>query len=676
MTQLALYEMPKKECRRVAISVAIPKWLPPSLALWLRQRMAERPEGKLTVATRFSKGERAAMKRRRPVPISAWAEKHRVLEMSAIRGRWRNVFTPYLTGIMDVSGLPGVETVIICKSPQTGGSECGHNIVGYCIDRLPGPVMYVFPDELTARENAKDRIIPMIEASPRLRQYMTGYGDDASSLRINLLYMPIYLGWSGSVSRLGNKPIRILILDELDKYKNPKNEASSESLAEKRATTWRTRRKVVKISTPTTEDGPIWKALTKEAGARFDFWVRCPHCGFFQHMDFERIAWPGKDEEKSPDAETVLAKRLAYYACEYCGAVWDDGDRDRAVRGGEWRERTSGLELMAHVAAHRPVKVGFHIPAWLSYFVSLSEVAHAWLKYKESGKLDDLKNFRNQYAAEPWVESHAARSENALCDDRPRGKVPGPVDGKERVSVLLATVDTQQHYFRYVIRAYGYGETEESWLVASGSADNLAALEEILFGSVYADPDGREYAVKAAMIDAMGGRTAEVYRWAVRHRGRVFPWQGVRSMAQPYTPSHQEYFPDAKGNKVKIPGGLMLYRCDVTFFKSDLAFKLGIHPDDPGAFHLHANDGGQLEQYAKELCAEVWDDEKQGWENPANKPNHFWDCEVMQRAFAFILNVRHRRRPDEEAKKPARPPRPSERGGGGIGSRLANLRRS
>ena len=48
----------------------------------------------------------------------------------------------------------------------------------------------------------------------------------------------------------------------------------------------------------------------------------------------------------------------------------------------------------------------------------------------------------------------------------------------------------------------------------------------------------------------------------------------------------------------------------------------------------------------------------------------------MQRAFAFILNVRHRRRPDEEAKKPARPPRPSERGGGGIGSRLANLRRS
>lgn len=201
--------------------------------------------------------------------------------MSAIRGHWRNVFTPYLTEAMDVSGLSGVEAIIICKSPQTGGSECSRGIVGYCIDRLPGPVMYIFPDELTARENAKDRIIPMIEASPRLRQYMTGYGDGASGLCINLLHMSIYLGWFGSVSRLGNKPIRILILNELGKYKDPRNETSSGSLAEERTTTWRTRRKAVEISTPTTKDDPVREVLTREAGARLDFWVRCPHCGFF-----------------------------------------------------------------------------------------------------------------------------------------------------------------------------------------------------------------------------------------------------------------------------------------------------------------------------------------------------------------------------------------------------------
>lgn len=703
--QLELYPVPKPEpVRRVTFTTSVPRWLSPVVA---RDVTSHAQSGGAAIRFRFSKGERKIMRRRRPIPVSQWAERHRVVEMSSIPGRWKNLFTPYLVGIMDAAGTPGVETVIICKSPQTGGSEAGHNLVGWCIDRSPGPVMYVFPDEITARENAKDRIIPMIVDSPRLRDYMTGSGDDASSLRVNLAHMPIYLGWSGSVSRLGNKPIRTLILDELDKYKNPKNEATSETLAEKRTTTWRSRRHILKISTPTTEDGPIWTAFTQEAGARFDFWVRCPHCGMAQLMDFERIDWPGKEESPTAKptavasgseqivkaagagelasprmcaaavtAEIVLTRRLATYPCEHCGVVWDDGDRDRAVRRGEWRERTSGLDLAAHLAAHRPVKVGFHIPAWLSYFVSLSEVASAALKYKETGKLDDLKNLQNQYKAEPWKEEHVVRSEDAilaLCDDRPRGAVPGPVAGRERVAAILAGVDTQKSYFRYIIRAFGYGDTEESWLIQCGAAPSFSALNEILWGAEYATPDGQRYKVRACMIDAMGGRTREVYSWAIRQRGRVFPWQGVRSLSQPFTPAPQEYFPDAKGNKIKIPGGLNLWRCDTTFFKSDLAHKLSIAPDDPGAFHLHSGDGGILEQYAREMCAEVWDDEKQAWENPHDKPNHYWDCETMALTLAYILNIRHRPRPEAAPRKS--PSAERHRGGQSIADRLAQIRR-
>lgn len=111
--------------------------------------------------------------------------------------------------------------------------------------------MVVFPDEITAKENAKDRILPMLQDSRHLRGYLSGAVDDASSIRINLKHMPIYLGWSGSVSRLGNKPIRILVLDELDKYQNPRKEATSESLAEKRTISWKERKFIFKLSTPT-----------------------------------------------------------------------------------------------------------------------------------------------------------------------------------------------------------------------------------------------------------------------------------------------------------------------------------------------------------------------------------------------------------------------------------------
>lgn len=668
--QLELYPVPKPEpVRRVTLTTPVPSWLSPIVARAVADHAAA---GGAAIHFRFSKGERKVMLRRRPIPVSQWAERHRIVEMSSIPGKWKNLFTPYLVGIMDAAGTPGVETVIICKSPQTGGSEAAHNVVGWCVDRSPGPVMYVFPDEITARENAKDRIIPMIESSPRLREYMTGYGDDASSLRVNLVHMPLYLSWSGSVSRLGNKPIRTLILDELDKYKNPKNEATSEALAEKRTITWRSRRHIIKISTPTTVNGPIWTAFMQEAQVRFDFWVRCPHCGMYQLMHFERIDWPGKDTDAEPDAEEVLSRRLATYPCEHCGTVWGDSDRDRAVRGGEWRDRAGGLTLASCLANRMPQKVGFHIPAWLSFFVSLSEVAKAALKYRQSGRVNDLKELQNQYKAEPWVQEHASRNEDAvlaLCDERPRGKVPGYVDVEPRVAALLAGVDTQKSHFRYVIRAFGYGEMEESWLVQCGTADSFDALDAVLWRNVYTDAQGREYTVRAAMIDAMGGRTAEIYRYGVKRRGRVFPWQGVRSMTQPYTPTPQEYYPDTRGNKIKIPGGINLWRCDTTFFKNDLAHKLSVHADDPGAYHLHSNGLGELEEYAREMCAEVYDDEEQAWMNPQSRANHYWDCEVMCKALAYILNIRNIRLPSRKKERRKKDAVRGEARGGAVGLR-------
>ncbi len=642
----------------------IPSWLPANLQKALRQAGVDesgQKRRKFSVSAAFSPGERRALRFSKPMPVSAWAEKFRVVENSSICGRWQNVFTPYLVGIMDATNLPGVETVIICKSPQTGGSESGHNLVGYCIDRLPGPVMYVFPDELTARENAQDRIIPMITSSPRLLSYMTGVGDDASSLRIKLQHMTISLAWSGSVSRLGNKPVRVLILDELDKYANPKNEARSEDLAEKRTTTWRSRRKIMKISTPTTENGPIWKAFSEEANARFRYWVRCPHCEEMQLMTFDNLTWPNKDGKDEPKSEDVLSRKLAWYACPHCGACWTDTDRDRAVRRGEWREEESGMGMYDYIAAYRPVKVAFHVPAFLSYFVSLSEIARAYLKYKETGEMAALRNFNNQYLAEPWAEQYEERDEEEifrLCDDRPRGTVPGPLPETPdipRVSCLLAGIDTQKGYFRYVIRAWGFGESLESWLVQCGAVASFFDLEQLLFGSVYRDAAGHEYRVAGAMIDAMGNRTREVYAWAVHHRGFVFPWQGKRSMSSPYSMSPIEYFPGIMGNKVKIPGGLTLFQCDTTYFKSGLAQKLMIQPNDPGAFHLHSNEGGSLDGYGKEMCAEIWDDKTMAWVNPMERPNHYWDCEVMCLALADIRSVKNIPLPSQSAKLQRKP---------------------
>jgi phage terminase large subunit GpA-like protein len=648
------------------LSLPIPAWMPTALVA--------RCGGNVHCVFRFSDAERAILRKRKPEAPSLWAEKNRVVRMSSIPGRWQNIITPYLTPMMDALRFPGVEKGIVCKGPQTGVTEGAVNILGHAAEYMPGPAMIIYADKDTAKDIMRDRIMPMFEDSKRLRRYLTGAVGDESNIRINLRHMVVFLGWAGSVARLGSRPIRLLILDEVDKYPESRREASPEALAEKRTITWRGRRLILEFSTPTVDTGPIWVAFTEEAHARFDWHVACAKCGAMQIMIFDNIRWP----EDVRDPEAVLKDRLALYQCAHCDAAWDDADRDLAVRRGQWVERASGLELRTHLETHRPGKIGFHIPSWLSSFVSLSEVAHSFLRWKKSGRLKDLKDFMNQHKAEPWREQHAERQEDAiltLCDDRPRGKVPGPVDDVPRVAALVAGVDTQASYFRYVIRAFGYGDAEESWLVQCGTAQTFSALDDLFWRSVYTDVSGNEYRVRAAVIDAMGapGRTKQVYSWCAR-RPRAMAYQGKQNQATPIAYSSIEFFPDVKGSKVKIPGGLFLRRVDTTFFKSDLAEKLTIAPGDPGTFWLHANTKGLLTDYAREMCAEVFNPESLVWENPRQKPNHFWDCEVMCLVGAWELGLRNRRPPNKEkqAVKAARPMPPMRNMS--VGERLAALR--
>ena len=318
----------------------------------------------------LTRAERKIFKLKKRIPVSEWAERNRVLTTAKSSGPWKNERAPHLAGIMDAAGFPSVQTVILCAGPQTGKSESVHNFVGYCIDLAPGPVLYIYPDERTARENMRDRIQPMVESSPRLRSYLSGRDDDMALLRLNLTHMPIYVAWARSSATLKNRPIKYLIFDETDEYpetSGPK-ETDPISLGEKRAITYRESKKIFKISTPTTEGNFIWQALTKEAQVIFDYWVRCPECGWDQRMLLENIRVP----EDCHDPNVIETKELAWYKCSHCTAKWVDYQRIRAAIMGGWRERVpddSGrmpLTLKTYLNTYRPKKIGFQLPAWVS----------------------------------------------------------------------------------------------------------------------------------------------------------------------------------------------------------------------------------------------------------------------------------------------------------------------
>jgi len=616
-----------------------------------------------SLSVEFSRAERAIMRRRRRIPVGEWARKHRVMTMGRFRGsRWQGDVTPYLDGIMDASFHPSVEEVYLCATPQTGKSESILNCLGYAIDRAPGPILATYPDELTAKENSQDRVLPMIKQSPRLASYLTGRDDDEAIYRINLAHVPLYFAWASSAARLANKPIRYAVGDEVDKYPETagKKEAGPLDLLRARMATYRWGRKLWMISTPSIEEGPIWVALTREAEIVFDYWVVCPDCGKWLLMHFEKLpkgglAWP--DNER--DANRVETLDLARYECDQCGALWDDYMRDRAVHAGRWFSREGegqqSVPLSESIRERQPRKIGFHLPSWLSPFVGLSEIAGAFLR--SLGDKNKLKDFNNRYKAEPWLHIEQARREDrilALRDDRPRMAVPGG----GVVACLTAGVDTQDDGVWYEIRAWGWGLERESWQIREGFIpkmnpgrdDDLDLLAVYLFESEYQDVDGKKHRVRFAVQDAMGHRASSVIDFARRHRGLIVPSRGAPGKPRQHiAQTNWEFYP---GTKKPIPGGLKLITVDTHFFKNRLDSKLDVNPADPGAWRYHSE---TTEDWARQMCSEALD-EKDQWVQIGSRPNHGWDCSVLNLVAAEILGVAAWEKPSEGQPASPKPP--------------------
>jgi hypothetical protein len=143
-------------------------------------RDSQSADGVLPMPTGLTADEIYSRTRRRkgalPDPlltVSEWADTYRTLSQraSAEPGPWRTDRTPYLREIMDcLSPSSPVETVVLMKGAQIGGTECGNNWIGYVVHQAPGPMLSVQPTVEMAKRNSKQRVDPLIEESPVLRE--------------------------------------------------------------------------------------------------------------------------------------------------------------------------------------------------------------------------------------------------------------------------------------------------------------------------------------------------------------------------------------------------------------------------------------------------------------------------------------------------------------------------
>ncbi len=607
----------------------------------------------------FSRAEQLVFNRRTKIKPSKWAPNHMKVPTGLFEDSYLNLdVTPHLAGMLDAYALPFIRKIAVCAAPQTTKTTFGLTAFAWSSVFEPGPALYVYPTEKSGVEIMEERIQRSYKLSPQLRRLMTGRHDDVAKHKLRLRNMYHRIAWAGSLTSLAHRSIKLLLLDEVDKYleRPSATEASTIDLAKLRTRSFRNR-KILVMASASTEKGFIWLEISKETQALFVYWATCPYCGTEQLMQFNKDSfwWPKGEDGHSLDRKEIEAKKLARYICQQpsCRQMWDDDARHTAnklsMKGG-WRLRTEdgsqGEEMFRYLQRHRPQSIGFIVPSWTSYFVSLSEVASSYLKCKDKNlspeeQFNAYQDFQNGHRSLPWkIELQAQPVDKILsfCDDRPESRLPGG----ERVAALLAGIDTQDDGLFYLsLWAFGYGFKNEQWLVLRKPVDSFEAIAETLWGSEYFDMDGQRYHVEHAFIDMLGHRTKEVLEFCIQYEGMITPVFGSnRPMSQPYVFSQKEYMP---GTDQPIPGGgIRAIRMNTKFFKDNMAIKLSLVPDTPGCIHLYRDVG---EDYCKQLISEARD-EKGVWKQIGSRDNHYWDNWVAVCCLAEYLGVKHRVKPE------------------------------
>lgn len=539
---------------------------------------------------------------------------------------------------MDAFTDPFVEEITVMAASQVGKTEGMFNMLGYIVDQDPGPTLVVLPRESDAKSVSYNRVLPMIRGSRCLSKHLPKFLDDITKLEYHLDRMILFFAGSNSPADLASRPIRYLFLDEIDKYpKFSGREADPIKLAsERQKTFWN--KKTVKVSTPTTRDGYIYREY--ERSDQRKYYVPCPHCGGYQVLVFAQVKWP-KNERS---AELIKNERLAWYECCHCGQRIEDYQKNKMLLGGRWVPYGAEIDEAGNISGEyvKSKHRGFWINSLYSPWLTWGDIAAEFLKSKDYIEL--LMNFVNSWLAEVWeekVEETTVDKVRSLSCDYDEGVVP------EDVIVLTAGVDVQKDHFYYVVRGWGY--YEESWLIRAGRVDYWEDIVDVLFKTEYRRISSMEtLPVYLSCIDS-GYRTDEVYAFCRKWRDKTKAVKGQEDISGGRFYRASKIDINSRTGSV-IPGGLVLWNININQYK-DKINRL-VTSRDPKKWHIFRNPSDEyLSQFTAEhkvlvrnrntgKAKELWQKKKEAI------ANHYLDAEVYAVAAADIIRALNIRKDD------------------------------
>lgn len=572
------------------------------------------------------------MKPPEDLTVSQWADKNRRLtsESSAEVGKWRTSRTPYMFDILDSFTDPLIEHIVVVAASQVGKSETINNMVGYCIDQDPGPILLIQPTIDDVKRYSEMRIAPMIRETRCLKRKVADpKSRDAANTKRQKSFPGGVLVMTGSnvAHDLSSMPIRYVFGDERDRWaKSAGSEGDPWELAVARTRTFYNK-KMVEVSTPTVK-GASAIENSYNLGTMERWKTECPHCGEYVEVKFDNIRFEYEAAEKG-DKKIFHITEL-FYVCPECGGISDE--HTMKSQPAKW------VATVPEARKHHKTR-SFWLTAWVSPWATWESIVLQFLQAgTDSSKLQVVYN--TQFG-ELWEERGDMASEDDVMSRREVYEAEVP-DG---VLLLTCGVDTQDDRLEYEV--VGHRRFGETWGIKKGVILGRPDTEEVwerldeVLSHKYKFKSGVSLQISLTFIDEGGHFTQEVRQHCLaRQSKRVFAIKGANRPDIPYTapPKKQKIVVNGK-----VIGQVWVYELGVNAGKQKIVDNLRVQ--SPGANYCHfplRDDYGK--QFFKQLMSEhlVYDPKLKhpwSWQKiPGHERNEAFDIRNYNLAACEILS--------------------------------------
>lgn len=583
--------------------------------------------------------------------VSQWADLYRQIssEFAAEPGQWHTDKFEPMREVMDTcSPHSKYRRVVLVKPTQSGGSEaCVLNPIGYTIDINPRSMLVVFPTLDSCESFSKERLEPMIQNTPSLKEKVVEQTRSVASSTVKKKKYPggfLNMVGANSTTGLSSRPVPIVIVDEVDLcIQNANRQGNPVKLALSRTTTFFDRKEIL-LSSPSNDEGesgiiPFWEDATRGKLER-----ECPNlnCRHYQVLDFDRM-----------DHET------ATMSCEKCGQFYP-----------QWKwQRGTGYYRWQHEFPDHPTTVSFWITGldspWLEWKVDIIDDYLSCKKILDATGDDSLMRvFVNTKLAKQFkrigkrVDIDLYHERREVYESHSNG-----AELPEGVLLVTAGVDVQDTFISYDVTGWGRGR--ESWGIETGEfqgdprvpdSEVWKQLDNFVYRRLWRYSDGSYARTRLMFVDSQGHCTDDVYKYCKTRHPRCFAIKGIGGSGQPII------IGGGVKRRQKIVEGVWLVKLGVDTLKDEFHSRLSVDKPGPGYCHwpMLANGMpicGYTIEYFEQIISEQREVtyDKSGfakfkWTKNRTDPNEALDERNYARAALEYLRIKLEMIPREIAK--------------------------